>query len=107
MRFLLRPARNVKPAARATGPKGSDESVARALACFYIPRAELLNGAVEDQRRDWRAECDQLADAFARWSDARGNRASAFAAYLEALDGEQHAADIYRDLLAEQRRHSP
>ena len=44
----------------------------------------------------WREECDRVAHSYEGWSAAdRGEGALAYAAYLAALDREEHAARSY------------
>ena len=48
----------------------------------------------------WREECTRVESAYGRWHAARGaERRLAFAACLAALDGEDHAAAVYRTLV--------
>jgi hypothetical protein len=52
---------------------------------------DLLEGYVS-----WREECHAVALAYERWIAAdRGEGALAYAAYLAALDREEHAARTY------------
>jgi hypothetical protein len=53
----------------------------------------------------WSEECCTVRLAYQRWDDsARGERALAYAAYLEALDREQHAAGAYAKQVERVRR---
>jgi acyl-CoA reductase-like NAD-dependent aldehyde dehydrogenase len=62
----------------------------------------LLAGAVRDQRADWQAECAAVKAAFESWSLAPPeSRAQVYIAYMIALEQEEQAARIYRDLLRE------
>jgi hypothetical protein len=48
----------------------------------------------------WREECDEVRDAFKRWSMApKADQALASVAYLAALDREEVAADVYADAM--------
>jgi hypothetical protein len=48
----------------------------------------------------WREECTRVESAYRSWHAARGaERGLAFAACLAALDGEDHAAAVYRALV--------
>jgi hypothetical protein len=48
----------------------------------------------------WREECTRVESAYRRWHAAGGDeRGLAFAACLAALDGEDHAAGVYRTLV--------
>jgi hypothetical protein len=48
----------------------------------------------------WREECMRVESAYRRWHATRGaERGLAFAACLAALDGEDHAAAVYRMLV--------
>jgi hypothetical protein len=48
----------------------------------------------------WREECTRVESAYRRWHVAAGaERRLAFAAWLAALDGEDHAAAVYRTLV--------
>lgn len=52
---------------------------------------ELLEGYVS-----WREACQAVWQAYERWTGSdRGERGLAYAAYLEALDGEEHTARTY------------
>jgi acyl-CoA reductase-like NAD-dependent aldehyde dehydrogenase len=97
------------PLIRSAGPvrAAPDERAGVAGVCFLLPVSELLRAAAEEQREDWRHECREARAAFERWSRPREDRAAAFDAYRAALDREQEACRIYRELLAELRRHSP
>jgi hypothetical protein len=54
---------------------------------------ELLEGYVS-----WREACQAVRLAYERWvGSGRGERALAYAAYLAALDGEEHTACTYAD----------
>lgn len=67
---------------------------------------DLLQMAIVDQYREWEAECMEVAAAYTRWTAAPpGVRASAHAAYRTALDREERASRICRDLLREARAH--
>lgn len=68
--------------------------------------AAFLCEAVADQLEDWRKECVEVDEAFERWSRSDTlDRADAYAGYCSALDREQEASLIYRELLVEARRH--
>jgi hypothetical protein len=57
----------------------------------------LVDGYVE-----WRECARTVADAYARWSTASGpERALRFAAYIAALDQEQHAASAYGEAVSD------
>lgn len=44
----------------------------------------------------WREECQAVLLAYERWiASDRGERGLAYAAYVAALDGEEHAARTY------------
>ena len=46
----------------------------------------------------WRETCDAVQQAYERWTDAdRAQRGPAYAGYVAALDGEEHAARVYAD----------
>jgi DNA-binding SARP family transcriptional activator len=54
---------------------------------------ELLEGYVS-----WREACEAVWRAYEEWIDSDpGERALAYAAYLAALDGEEHTARMYAD----------
>ena len=55
---------------------------------------------------DWREECDAVRGAYTRWqSGATGpDAALAFAAYGAALDHEERAASLYRDVIGRWQR---
>ena len=72
---------------------------------------------VSDAYAEWRAECRQVRECYARWSSSRGAEAGlAFAACVSALDREERSArrlaetvarvgaDADRPLLRELRR---
>jgi hypothetical protein len=67
----------------------------------------LLRQAALDQHGDWRAECVEVALTFEAWSRAAGPRERPFASYCAALEREERASEIYRDLLAEVGCHCP
>jgi anti-sigma factor RsiW len=49
---------------------------------------------------EWLDECAEVRDAYRRWSTAPTGRATdAFDEYLAALDNEEHAADLYAQLI--------
>jgi len=53
----------------------------------------------------WREECRTIRLAYRRWADCpRGERGLAYAAYLAALDREEHAAGAYADQIEHLRR---
>jgi hypothetical protein len=62
-----------------------------------------IDGVVDDLIHTyvaWREECTRVESAYRRWHAARGaERGLAFAACLAALDGEDHAAAVYRALV--------
>jgi hypothetical protein len=65
---------------------------------------ELVVEAIDDQRADWWRECEEVRRTFVAWAHAPlAERARAFADYRLALEREEHASVIYRDLLAEAR----
>jgi hypothetical protein len=50
----------------------------------------------------WREECAAVASSYENWNCAeRGDEATAFSAYVAALDREELAAASYRRLIAE------
>lgn len=64
----------------------------------------MLTEAIDDQRADWECECEDVRRTFAAWSRApMTERGRAFADYRLALEREEQASIIYRDLLAEAR----
>ena len=59
-----------------------------------------LVDAVIDGYMTWREESAAVAASYEQWRRAaRDDRASAFDAYVAALDSEEHAASVYRHLL--------
>lgn len=75
---------------------------------FDLSIGEARIEAVCDQRDDWREECLELQAAFEAWSRARAvDRAAAYAGYEAALEREEHACAIYRDLLLELEKRKP
>jgi hypothetical protein len=56
----------------------------------------------------WREECNRVAHSYEGWIGSdRGEGALAYAAYLAALDREEHAARSYAHHLEHVRRLSP
>jgi hypothetical protein len=54
---------------------------------------------------EWRDECAEVRDAYRRWSTAPQSHATdAFDEYLAALDNEEHAANLYAQLIRRIRR---
>jgi hypothetical protein len=52
-----------------------------------------------------REECHEVRLAYQRWADSeRGESALAYAAYVAALDREEHAARTYADHIEHVRR---
>ena len=66
----------------------------------------LLGEAIADQRCDWELECVEVDVAFSRWSTSTCDRDEAYVEYLDALDREQRACEVYRDLLAAAARNA-
>lgn len=67
----------------------------------------MLRTAVEDQREDWRAECQKVQDAQRRWAAARdGCRSEAHREYLEALEREERSSQVLEHLLEAVERNS-
>jgi hypothetical protein len=67
---------------------------------------EILEEAVRDQHADWRQECAEVQVCFEGWSLApEQEREQAFARYLAALEDEERASQIYRDLIIEAGAH--
>ena len=65
---------------------------------------ELLVEAISDQHADWSWECREVRRTFTAWARAPlAERARAFADYRLALEREEQASIIDRDLLAESR----
>ena len=64
------------------------------------PRAAALNDLVDatiDRYLSWREESAAAALAYRRWTvGAHADREALYAAYVEALDREEHAATEYR-----------
>ena len=59
----------------------------------------LVNAAF-DAYVEWREECAEVWDAYARWAHAPDiDAAGAFVAYRAALDREESASHAYADLL--------
>jgi hypothetical protein len=59
---------------------------------------------------EWREECVALRETYERWADEPvSERKLAFAAYLAALEREEHASAVYADRLHEIERepHEP
>jgi hypothetical protein len=53
----------------------------------------------------WREECYAVADAYQRWDRcARGQREAGYAAYIAALDREEHAAGVYAEQIEHVKR---
>jgi hypothetical protein len=53
-----------------------------------------------DEYISWREECSNVAASYARWNQvARDDRALACGAYGAALDREERAAAVYRQLI--------
>jgi hypothetical protein len=53
-----------------------------------------------DAYAEWRDACVAVQAAYGMWRSRRGSdRAPAFHAYVNALDREQHAADVYAELV--------
>ena len=76
-----------------TRPKLSTEALARGQRRALVDR--LL-----DEYISWREECLNVSLSYARWNRAaRHDRALAFAACVAALDREERAAAVYRQLL--------
>jgi hypothetical protein len=68
------------------------------------PAVMMLDGLL-DGYVDWRESADAVADAYARWSFARGlERSLRFAAYVAAIDREQQAAGAYADAVEDVER---
>ena len=66
---------------------------------------EVLREAIEDQHNDWIGECVEVEAAYRSWLRAPlCERAAAYAAYRAALEREEHACSIYRELLDEHAR---
>jgi hypothetical protein len=56
--------------------------------------------ALEDEYANWRKETEAVAESYRSWTRApRDERWLAHAAYLAALDREEHAACAYRRLV--------
>jgi hypothetical protein len=71
------------------------------------PKAELADALI-DLYVDWREECAAVRAAYQRWNDtAKDQRATAFAAYREALDREERASDVYAELVGRVARATP
>jgi len=79
----------------------STRSPARTADASIAPfMLELLREAVGDQLAEWRAECEELRAAFDAWSRAAPwARPRIYAEYQAALEREQRASDVLRDLL--------
>ena len=57
-------------------------------------------GAAVDAYLDWRDECDAVRDVSDWWAHASATDApKAAAAYLTALDREEHAANVYAEAI--------
>jgi hypothetical protein len=53
-----------------------------------------------DEYISWREECSCVAFSHARWNRAASHeRSLAFGAYVAALDREERAATVYRELI--------
>jgi hypothetical protein len=66
------------------------------------PPTNLIADAARDQQADWRGAAEHVRVALACWHHApAGLRQAAFDEYRRALDAEEQAARIYRDLLRE------
>jgi hypothetical protein len=67
------------------------------------PPPTSIDGVVDDLINTyvaWREECLRVESAYRRWRGASGDeRGLAFAACVAALDGEDHAAAVYRTLV--------
>lgn len=73
------------PRAPVAAAKAIDSSVMDALFECYL---------------DWQASCQMVADAHARWREAvSGDRGTAFAAYMAALEDEEDASSEYAELI--------
>jgi hypothetical protein len=58
----------------------------------------LATDALLEQYVSWREECEFVRLAYQRWDRAEGSDSGlAYAAYLAALDREEHAACTYAD----------
>lgn len=67
-------------------------------------RDEDLAGAREATYANWRQASDGVADAYRGWAIAPcGERFLAHAAYLAALEREEHAAWAYQELVEQSR----
>jgi hypothetical protein len=61
--------------------------------------AQLVEETV-DAYFEWREECAEVGDAYRRWSNAPLSHATdAFDEYLAALNNEEHAANLYSQLI--------
>jgi hypothetical protein len=73
-------------------------SLKRSSGCA-ASRTEFID-AVMDGYVTWREESLAVTASYQNWtSAARGERANAFAAYVTALDREEHAACAYRRVI--------
>jgi acyl-CoA reductase-like NAD-dependent aldehyde dehydrogenase len=65
---------------------------------------KMLGEAAASQLDDWREEAAEAVAAFKAWSRCDpGERAGAFASYRAALEREEQAGNLYRELIAAAR----
>lgn len=87
-------------------PRSSDD--ATQLRTATDSNTALGQGAIDELLERyicWREECRTIRLAYRRWADSpRGERGLTYAAYLAALDREEHAAGAYPDQTDRLRR---
>jgi hypothetical protein len=84
-------------------PALSPATAAQLEARNASPFAQVGLSRLIDQMIDgyvsWREECAAVAASYENWSrSGRQDRSLAYAAYMAALDREEHAASTYRSL---------
>jgi hypothetical protein len=81
-------------------PKSTSTRSTPSTRALIQRRRSALIDRLMDEYVCWREECSAVAAAYARWDQAtREEQPLAFGAYVAALDREERAAAVYRQLV--------